>query len=95
MPYILAIFLIALTSCCIVNLLRQHYIIQLAGISFLITYLVLRLYYLSRSDVTLNEFLNCSIPAMTGIAACLTGMVLGFWVFPPIRKKINKVSTKN
>jgi hypothetical protein len=27
---------------------------------------------------------------MTGVAACLTGMVLGFWVFPPIRKKLNK-----
>lgn len=90
MTYILLIFLIALISCCIVNLLRQHYIIQLAGISFLITYLVLRLYSLSRNYVTLNDFLNCTIPAMTGIAACLTGMVLGFWIFPPIRKKLNK-----
>lgn len=90
MTYILSIFLIALISCCIVNLLRQHYIIQLAGISFLITYLVLRLYFLSRNDVTLSDFLNCTLPALTGIAACLTGMVLGFWIFPPIRKKLNK-----
>ncbi|MDP4181911.1 MAG: hypothetical protein Q8942_12555 [Bacillota bacterium] len=95
MPYIVLIFMIALISCCVVNLLKQHYIIQLAGISFLFTYLVFKTYYAVNNSDNLNDIIASYIPALTGISACLIGMVLGFWIFPQIRKKLNKVYKKH
>jgi len=90
LPYLTAIYLIVLISGCAVILLRRHFIIQLAGIAFLFTYAVCRSFVLFKNNLNIDirDVYFSFLPSLTGIAACLGSMVLGFWLFPAIRKRI-------
>ena len=90
LTYSIIVFVIVLISGCILNLLRQHYIFQLAGIAFLFTYMLFRSISMLTTDSAISsiKLYTASLPVLMGIAACLVSMVLGFWVFPPIRNKI-------
>lgn len=90
LPYLTAVYLIVLISGCAINLLRRHYIVQLAGIAFLFTYAVCKSFVLFKNNlnVDLREVYFSFLPSLAGISACLSSMVLGFWIFPAIRKKV-------
>jgi fluoride ion exporter CrcB/FEX len=88
--YLIAVFIIVLISGCAVNLLKRHFVIQLAGIAFLFTYSIFKSFFIVESNryINIKEVYFLFLPSLTGIAACLVSMVLGFWVFPHIRKRI-------
>jgi hypothetical protein len=90
LPYLAAVYIIVLISGCAVNLLRRHFVIQLAGIAFLFTYAVCKSFLIFKKYlyVDARDIYFSFLPSLTGIAACLVSMVLGFWIFPDIRKKI-------
>lgn len=83
------VFIIVLISGCAINLLKQHYIFQLAGISFFFTYIILRTAHMLTitPDISFAELYFASYPMLMGISACLISMVIGFWIFPHIRKR--------
>ena len=90
--YSIAFFLIVLVSGCILNLLKQHFIFQLAGIAFLFTFAIFKSIGLlnANDNITIKELYIFSLPMLMGVSACLISMVLGFWVFPYIRKRFRK-----
>lgn len=87
--YSLGVFLIVLTAGCIINLLKNHFVIQLAGIAFFFTFSVYKSYTAVHiySDLSLSQLYYIILPMLAGTSACLISMVLGFWIFPPIRRK--------
>lgn len=87
--YSISVFIIVLISGCILNILEKHYIFQLAGIAFCITFIFFKCLSIINNDfeVQLNTLLINTVPLLGGLSACLISMFLGFWVFPPIRKK--------
>lgn len=87
--YSIGVFIVVFIAGCIVNLLKNHFVIQLAGIAFFFTYSVLRGYYAVNvyADLSLNTLYLMILPMLAGISACLISMLLGFWIFPPIRRK--------
>lgn len=88
MYYSIASFIIVLISGCILNLLKRHFIYQLAGIAFIFTFYVFRsmLFVQNGGELTYMKVYSYCLPALTSISACLISMVLGFWLFPPVRK---------
>ena len=90
LSYSLAVFTIVFISGCAVNLLKRHFIFQLTGIAFFFTCAIFKVFGLlaSKPEVTTKELYFTSFPLMAGISSCLISMVLGFWAFPVIRKKI-------
>lgn len=88
--YLIAVFIVVLISGCAVNLFRRHFVIQLAGIAFLFTYSIFKSFLVVKNTqyINIKEVYFSFLPSLTGIAACLVSMVLGFWVFPHIRKRI-------
>jgi hypothetical protein len=87
--YSAAVFVIVLLTGCIVNLLKYHFIFQLAGIAFFFTYSIFRLtdWLKTNTNISLRDMYFNILPTLSGISACLISMVLGFWMFPYIRKK--------
>lgn len=87
--YSIGVFIIILLSGCVVNLLRHHYIIQLTGISILFIYSIIKTVYFIHTykELDLKDLYLISLPVFSGIAACLISMVLGFWLFPAIRRR--------
>lgn len=87
--YSLAVFLVVLISGCVLNLLKRHFIYQLTGIAFFFTYSIFMLMnvFKSRYDISPSEVYFSILPSLMGVSACLISMVLGFWLFPPIRKR--------
>lgn len=90
--YSIWVFVIVLISGCILNLLKQHYIFQLAGIAFFFTYAVFKSMGIMRHtpDASFRELYFASLPMLTGTSACLASMLAGFWIFPSIRRKFTK-----
>ncbi len=88
--YLYAVFIVVLVSGCIVNLLKRHFVIQLAGIAFLFTYSIFKSIFIvhNNTNISAKDIYFSLLPSLTGIAACLVSMVLGFWIFPYIRKRI-------
>ena len=88
--YSIALFAIVLTAGCIVNLLKQHFIFQIIGIAFFFTYSIINCFILleDKPAATIGDLYFVVLPQMTGISACLISMVIGFWIFPLIRRKI-------
>jgi len=88
--YSIGAFLIILFSGCVLNLLKHHYIYQLAGRAFLHIYLVIKTANLlyNNANMSLYELYFSIMPVLAGISACLISMFLGFWIFPLLRKKI-------
>jgi len=89
LSYLLSVFIIAFISGCIVNLLREHFMFQLAGIAFFLGYIIFKLYQVFKvgAEVSNRELLLILLPSITGIFACLLSMLLGFWLFPAIRSR--------
>jgi len=87
--YSMGVFIVVFISGCIVNLLRQHYIFQYAGITFFFICTIVKLVKLIKEfpDVMAARMFMESLPLLSGASACLASMVLGFWLFPPIRRK--------
>ncbi len=87
--YSIIVFIFIFISGCILNLLRQHYIFQLAGIAFLFLYEFIRMVneISSGSNLSALEIYSSLLPFMAGISACFMSMLLGFWIFPAIRRK--------
>jgi len=87
--YSVAVFIIVLISGCILNLLKQHYIFQLGGIAFFLTFMFFKSIYIIRKtyDIRPAEFYASMLPLLGGLSACVVSMLLGFWIFPYIRKK--------
>lgn len=87
--YSVMVFIIVLISGCILNLLKYHFVFQLFGIAFFFTFSIFKsiVEILQKDDVTITNIYIISLPMLTGISACLISMVLGFWIFPPIRRK--------
>jgi len=90
LSYSIGVFMVVFLSGCIVNLLKEHFIYQLAGIAFFFTYSIIRLtgvLHDSSPDMTYKDIYFLILPAFAGISACLISMVAGFWLFPPIRRR--------
>lgn len=87
--YSIAVFVVVLITGCILNLLEQHYVFQLLGIAFFFTYSIFRSFSIFQNNfnVSPREVYIALLPMLVGISACLISMVLGFWIFPHIRKK--------
>ncbi|MCX8130061.1 MAG: hypothetical protein N3I35_08185 [Clostridia bacterium] len=87
--YSIGVFVIIFLSGCVINLLKHHYVIQLAGVSILFTYSIIRLvsFMHSSSMPNLTDLYLFLLPIFAGISACLISMVLGFWLFPTVRRK--------
>lgn len=87
--YSISVFVIVFISGCAANLLKQHYIFQLAGIAFLFTFSIIRTVNLlqQNSELPFWRLYFDLLPLYAGISACLITMVLGFWIFPHIRRK--------
>lgn len=88
--YSIAVFVVILISGCIINLLEQHYIIQLAGIALFFAFPLFRLLAETMDSpvISMGKIVSLFLPSLMGISACLISMVLGFWVFPQIRKRL-------
>lgn len=88
--YSIAVFIIVLLSANVVNLLKQHYVFQLTGIAFFFTVFTVRcgMAFEGDPDHAIPSLLLTSLPLFSGICACLISMVLGFCVFPVIRKRM-------
>jgi hypothetical protein len=89
LPYSIVVFAVVFVTGCILNLLKNHFIFQLTGIAFLFTYSIVKLSSTLQSnpDASIKELYFMSLPVFTGISACLISMVLGFWVFPRVRRR--------
>lgn len=87
--YSIAVFTIVMISGCILNLLKHHFIYQLAGIAFFFTYSILNSVNILQKnhDAGIKDLYLASLPVFSGISACLICMVLGYWIFPPLRRK--------
>ncbi len=87
--YAIAVFIIILISGCAVNLLKNHFIIQLTVIAFFFTYAIFKsiLVFQDTVELKFGELYALFLPMFMGISACLVSMVLGFWIFPHIRRK--------
>jgi len=87
--YSISVFIVVLISGCILNLLEQHYIYQLAGIAFFVAFIFFKLLSIINSsyEIQLIDLLTNVVPMLGGLSACLISMFLGFWVFQPIRDK--------
>ncbi len=87
--YTIAVFIVVLIAGCAVNLIKKHYVIQLAGIAALFILSTFRLLFSleSLTVVEPDKLLEVLFPLLSGTAACLLSMVLGFWLFPSIRKR--------
>lgn len=87
--YSIAVFFIILFSASVLNLIKQHYVFQIIGITFLFLYSITKITLMIRNneDIIFNDIYFAILPALSAIAACFVGMSLGFWVFPFIRKK--------
>lgn len=88
--YSIGVFTVVLIAGCALNLYRRHFIFQLAGIAFLFTFVIFRFAdsVQNNYEITARFFYMETFPALMGISACLISMVLGFWLFPLIRSKI-------
>ena len=77
-----------LISASILNLLKQHFIIQVTGIAFLFMFMIIKvsMELQSNSNILLVDLYYSILPILSGIGACLVAMALGFWIFPPIRR---------
>lgn len=86
--YSIACFIVIFLSGCIVNLLKQHFIFQLTGIAFFFTAGLFKTYNLftAHPDTGLKELYFNLLPLLAGLSACLISMIIGFLVFPSIRK---------
>lgn len=89
LSYSISVFIIVLISGCVINLLRQHHIFQLTGIAFFFTYFVIKSVsnFQKNPHLSASDFFLTSLPMLMGISACLISMVIGFWIFPYVRKK--------
>lgn len=86
--YVIAVFFIVFIASCVLNLLKQHYIFQLTGITFFLLFFTVKLLIAFRKgDLPEGFVITLAMPALSGISACFTAMVLGFWIFPAIRNK--------
>jgi hypothetical protein len=87
--YSIGVFSIVFISGCIVNLLERHYIFQLAGIAFFFMFIISKAFFvlLDNPELSFKEFFIMSFPMLLGISACMISMVLGFWMFPDLRRK--------
>lgn len=87
--YSIACFLVVFISGCAVNLLRQHFIIQLTGIAFFFSMTVVKVYILLKAnpEASSKELYFGLLPLLSGISACMISMIIGFLLFPAIRKK--------
>lgn len=87
--YSIAFFLIALISTSVLNLFKQHYIFQITGIAFLFVSVLVKTLFIIRADsnVLFSKIYLDMLPILSSIGACIVSMALGFWVFPPIRRK--------
>jgi hypothetical protein len=87
--YSISVFVVVLISGCILNLLEQHYVFQLGGIAFCVTFIFFKLLSVITNsyEIQLNNLLENALPLLGGLSACLISMFLGFWVFPSIREK--------
>lgn len=87
--YSVAVFIVVLLSASILNLIKQHYVFQITGIAFLFMYALIRITSIAsnNTDTSFIELYSIILPLLSGIGACLIAMSLGFWIFPPIRRK--------
>jgi hypothetical protein len=87
--YSVSVFIIILITGCILNLLKKHFIMQLAGITFFFVYFFSKCIFILNKYNSMDniQFYQTFLIAIAGITACLASMVLGFWLFPRIRKK--------
>lgn len=90
--YSITVFLIILFSALVLNLIKQHYIFQIIGITFLFLYSIIRITLMisNNANIIFNDIYFAILPALSAMAACFVGMSLGFWVFPLIRKKFKR-----
>lgn len=86
--YAIVVFVIVFIAGNVINLLKYHFVLQLAGIAFLFTCFTFRSISFINSGyiLTANQMLYLALPMFTAISACLISMVLGFWIFPPLRR---------
>lgn len=87
--YSVTVFIIVFIAGCIVNLLKSHFVFQLTGITFFFTYALIKVNSIIRQSVEIQagELFYGVLPLLSGISACLVSMVLGFLVFPRIRRR--------
>jgi len=87
--YSFDVFIVIFIAGCAINLLEKHYIVQLCGIAFLIMITAVKALALIASYPELSRIqaLSLFLPMTAGISACLASMLLGFWLFSPLRKK--------
>ncbi|TYQ13000.1 UNVERIFIED_CONTAM: hypothetical protein Cloal_4044 [Acetivibrio alkalicellulosi] len=90
--YSIAVFIVALLSASVLNLIKQHYIFQIIGVTFLFVFAIMRTTFMVKSNenILFSQVYFSILPALAGISACFVGMSLGFWVFPMIRKKFKE-----
>lgn len=90
LSYSITVFILVLITGCILNLLKRHFILQLSGIAFLLAFLFFRLLMIldSSGNLPSETVVPVLLPVLGSISACLISMVLGFWVFPAIRKRL-------
>ncbi len=88
--YSLSAFIVAFIAASSVNLLKQHFVIQLSGLTFLfISAIVKSLFiFINYPDISVRSLIFSLMPILSCMSACLTSMVLGFLIFPGIRRKI-------
>lgn len=90
--YSIGAFFIILFSGCALNLLKHHYIYQLAGIAFLHIFILIKAANLlyNEPNMSLDKLYFSLMPMLAGISACLISMLLGFWIFPAVRRKFKE-----
>jgi len=47
-------------------------------------------FLINNPQASAGELYLLSLPMFAGISACLTAMVLGFWIFPHIRDRFRE-----
>lgn len=87
--YSFYVFIIIFIAGCAINLLEKHYIVQLSGVAFFILITAVKAcgLVITYSKLSQIQIYSLFIPAAAGISSCLISMLLGFWLFSPLRRK--------
>ncbi|AUS95983.1 hypothetical protein CDQ84_02710 [Clostridium thermosuccinogenes] len=87
--YSIGVFIVILAAGCVVNLLERHYVVQLSGIAFFVLFAAFKAYQIVaiHDSISPSQLYQLLLPMFSGICACLISMVLGFFLFPSLRKR--------
>lgn len=88
--YSILSFFIVLIAGCSINLIKQHYVLQIIGTIYSLIMLIIRTTITLKEmpDIGIKQLCISILPFISLTAACLLSMAIGLWIFPNNERKL-------